>query len=174
MKIRVAISTNFWCTDTRSVRARVRQNKFDFHSSVQSPESMFTRYPVSTIRIGETSFIPISVEDDTTSQLLGNWDQRTEGTLSVLSPFFSGPTSIMSAEKSLALPKASVKRIMKLSDEVQNVSAEAVIAVSKVTEDFLNQIVAQAHEVSQAHNRKTIKVKECRLDHNTLDVHFIF
>lgn len=80
----------------------------------------------------------------------------------------------MSAEKSLALPKASVKRIMKLSDEVQNVSAEAVIAVSKVTEDFLNQIVAQAHEVSQAHNRKTIKVKECRLDHNTLDVHFIF
>lgn len=64
----------------------------------------------------------------------------------------------MSAEKSLALPKASVKRIMKLSDEVQNVSAEAVIAVSKVTEDFLNQIVAQAHEVSQAHNRKTIKV----------------
>ena len=65
----------------------------------------------------------------------------------------------MSAEKSLALPKASVKRIMKLSDEVQNVSAEAVIAVSKVTEDFLNQIVAQAHEVSQAHNRKTIKVR---------------
>jgi histone H3/H4 len=54
--------------------------------------------------------------------------------------------------------KASVKRIMKLSDEVQNVSAEAVIAVSKVTEDFLNQIVAQAHEVSQANNRKTIKV----------------
>jgi histone H3/H4 len=47
---------------------------------------------------------------------------------------------------------------MKLSDEVQNVSAEAVIAVSKVTEDFLNQIVAQAHEVSQANNRKTIKV----------------
>ena len=72
-------------------------------------------------------------------------------------PFFVFiPT--MSAEKSLALPKASVKRIMKLSDEVQNVSAEAVIAVSKVTEDFLNQIVAKAHEVSQAHNRKTIKV----------------
>ena len=73
----------------------------------------------------------------------------------------------MSAEKSLALPKASVKRIMKLSDEVQNVSAEAVIAVSKVTEDFLNQIVAQAHEVSQAHNRKTIKVGESDVDQNS-------
>ena len=79
----------------------------------------------------------------------------------------------MSAEKSLALPKASVKRIMKLSDEVQNVSAEAVIAVSKVTEDFLNQIVAQAHEVSQAHNRKTIKVGEPRVDQNTFDYHLL-
>ena len=65
-----------------------------------------------------------------------------------------------SAEKSLALPKASVKRIMKLSDEVQNVSAEAVISVAKITEDFLAKIVSQAHEESLRHNRKTIKVSK--------------
>ena len=62
-------------------------------------------------------------------------------------------------EKQLALPKASVKRIMKLSDEVQNVSAEAVVAVSKVTEDFLTKIISQAHDESQRHGRKTVKVR---------------
>ena len=63
-----------------------------------------------------------------------------------------------SAEKQLALPKASVKRIMKLSDEIQNVSAEAVVAVAKVTEDFLTKIIHQAHEEATKHNRKTVKV----------------
>ena len=66
-----------------------------------------------------------------------------------------------SAEKNLALPKASVKRIMKLNDDVQNVSAEAVISVAKLTEDFLTKIVAQAYEESQRQNRKTIKVSCC-------------
>jgi len=67
--------------------------------------------------------------------------------------------SVVPAEKSLALPRASVKRIMKLSDEVQNVSAEAVVAVSKVTEDFLTMLIEKAFDESVRHNRKTVKVR---------------
>jgi histone H3/H4 len=63
-------------------------------------------------------------------------------------------------EKNLALPKASVKRIMKLSDEVQNVSAEAVVAVSKSAEDFLGLLVKKSYEHAVAKGRKTIKVRE--------------
>ena len=44
------------------------------------------------------------------------------------------------AEKSLKLPKASVKRMMKLSDETVNVSVESVVIVSKVTEEFLDLV----------------------------------
>ena len=61
---------------------------------------------------------------------------------------------------------------MKLSDEVQNVSAEAVVAVSKSAEDFLSLLVMKSYEHAIAKGRKTIKVRE--LVHDIISVKMVF
>lgn len=75
----------------------------------------------------------------------------------------------------LEIPKASVKRIMKLNDEVAAMSPEAVVATAKATELFLALMVQQSQEVATASNRKTIKVDDilAAIDHNQHKFEFL-
>lgn len=64
------------------------------------------------------------------------------------------------AEKSLFLPKASVRRIMKLNEEVGNISNDAALATCMATEVFLSRLIESSQKYSQSHKRKTIKVDD--------------
>ena len=48
----------------------------------------------------------------------------------------------------ITIPKGSVKRVIKLDKDVRLVSAEAVLAISKATEFFLERLSMRAHEHS--------------------------
>ena len=63
-------------------------------------------------------------------------------------------------ETNLAIPKASVKRIMKISEDVANISAEAVIAVSKLTELFLEKLIAESCESCSPKSKKTLRFED--------------
>ena len=47
---------------------------------------------------------------------------------------------------------------MKLSDDVQLIQNEAVVAVTKATEEFLAKMITNAYDQAKRHGRKTIKV----------------
>jgi len=67
------------------------------------------------------------------------------------------------ADRYLEIPKASIRRIMKLNDEVTNVSAESIITTAKATELFIATIVEASRQVAIANNRKTIRVDDLLL-----------
>ena len=60
----------------------------------------------------------------------------------------------------LAIPKNAVKRIMKLDPEVGAVSAEAVIAVAKATEIFLEKFATDSYNIAVDKNRKTVRYED--------------
>eukprot|EP01040_Poterioochromonas_malhamensis_P006394 gene6394-6889_t len=63
----------------------------------------------------------------------------------------------------LVLPKASVRRIMKINDEVGNISADAVVVATKAAELFLLQLVEASKAESALANRKIIKLEDVLL-----------
>mmetsp|Transcript_366 Transcript_366/g.667 ORF Transcript_366/g.667 Transcript_366/m.667 type:complete len:89 (+) Transcript_366:35-301(+) len=65
----------------------------------------------------------------------------------------------MSADK-LLLPRSSVKRIMKLNEEVKVVSNETVMTTAKATELFVGGLALKAHEIATSRGRKTIKMED--------------
>ena len=60
----------------------------------------------------------------------------------------------------LKIPKNAVKRIMKLDPEVGAVSAEAVIAVAKATEIFLEKFATDSYNIAVDKNRKTVRYED--------------
>ena len=73
----------------------------------------------------------------------------------------------------LAIPKNAVKRIMKLDPEVGAVSAEAVIAVAKATEIFLEKFATDSYNIAVEKNRKTVRyedIADARTADSTLEV----
>jgi len=63
----------------------------------------------------------------------------------------------------LEIPKASVKRIMKLNDEVNQVGDESIIATGKATELFIAALTEDALQIAVFNGRKTIKVDDILL-----------
>lgn len=61
------------------------------------------------------------------------------------------------SEPILSIPKNSIKRIMKLDDDVKQVQSEAVFLVGKATELFLAGLARESYEVSQKDDRRQIK-----------------
>jgi histone H3/H4 len=57
------------------------------------------------------------------------------------------------------LPKAYVKRLMKLNDAVGQVTNESVAATAKATELFIEYLLAEAQRSAVSKSRKTIKVE---------------
>ncbi len=83
----------------------------------------------------------------------------------------------------LEIPKASTKRIMKLNNEVELLSAvsssfilllhwsfwldarlcvlkESIVATTRAAELFVGMLAEQAHQIAAFNNRKTIKVTD--------------
>eukprot|EP00629_Pelagomonadales_sp_RCC1024_P004240 CAMPEP_0119286170 /NCGR_PEP_ID=MMETSP1329-20130426/33446_1 /TAXON_ID=114041 /ORGANISM="Genus nov. species nov., Strain RCC1024" /LENGTH=87 /DNA_ID=CAMNT_0007286899 /DNA_START=146 /DNA_END=405 /DNA_ORIENTATION=+ len=54
------------------------------------------------------------------------------------------PAPATSKAEQLAIPKAAVKRIMKLDPEVNQIATDAVVLVAKATEMFLEKFSAEA------------------------------
>ena len=52
----------------------------------------------------------------------------------------SAADSVNTADKNASIPKTSVRRLMKISDEVSNISQEAVGLVGKATEEFIGMV----------------------------------
>ena len=57
-------------------------------------------------------------------------------------------------------PTGVVKRIMLVDEEVQRVSADAVRAIAKATELFVQQLAVRALEQAQAHKKKNFRLPE--------------
>ena len=62
--------------------------------------------------------------------------------------------------ESLLIPKAAVKRIMKLDPEVNQVANDAVILVAKATEMFLEKFSAEARAQATLRSRTTVKYED--------------
>jgi len=60
----------------------------------------------------------------------------------------------------LFIPRASVRRIMKLNDEVTIIAADAVVATAKASELFIADILESARKEASSNGRKTIKVDD--------------
>lgn len=69
------------------------------------------------------------------------------------------PTAQMKAEP-LVIPKAAVKRIMKLDGDVNQVANDAVILVAKATELFMDKFTREAYAQSVRKNRRTLKYED--------------
>ncbi len=61
--------------------------------------------------------------------------------------------------KNVSLPRASVKRIMRLPENVGNITGEAAAVVSRATELFLEKIVLAASDHTQSCKKKQIKLE---------------
>ena len=60
----------------------------------------------------------------------------------------------------LAIPKAAVKRIMKLDPEVTHVQAEAVVLVAKATEIFLERLAKEAFDATLERSSKSLRYSD--------------
>lgn len=60
----------------------------------------------------------------------------------------------------LQIPKAAIKRIMKLDPEVSQVANDAVVLVAKATEIFLEKFAGAARARATARDRGTVKYED--------------
>mmetsp|Transcript_1231 Transcript_1231/g.2638 ORF Transcript_1231/g.2638 Transcript_1231/m.2638 type:complete len:122 (+) Transcript_1231:204-569(+) len=60
-------------------------------------------------------------------------------------------------ETLLSIPRNSVKKIMKLDEDVKQVQQEAVIMVAKATELFMAKLAKQAHQHAVSEGRRQVK-----------------
>jgi histone H3/H4 len=60
----------------------------------------------------------------------------------------------------LALPVLGTRKIMRLNDEVQFISAESVLIMAKATELFSTLLAEDARDVVLINNKRTIKVED--------------
>mmetsp|Transcript_33791 Transcript_33791/g.24836 ORF Transcript_33791/g.24836 Transcript_33791/m.24836 type:complete len:89 (-) Transcript_33791:14-280(-) len=79
------------------------------------------------------------------------------------------------ADTSINVPKASVKRIMKLNDEVSLLSAEAIVAMSKATEFFIEQLTRDSLKEASSKDRKIVRVDDLlkAMENNQLKYEFL-
>ena len=61
-------------------------------------------------------------------------------------------------DTTLPIPTATTKKMMKFNDAVHNVSADAVICVSKSVELFLEFLAKGCYDISLENNKKSVKV----------------
>ena len=74
---------------------------------------------------------------------------------------------------SLAIPKSSIRRIMKLDDEVKSVQQEAVWLIGKATEIFLENLSKQSYEQSIKRGGRMIRYEDVA-DARTADANLSF
>jgi histone H3/H4 len=79
------------------------------------------------------------------------------------------------ADTTIHVPKASVKRIMKINDDVSLLSAEAIIATAKATEFFIEQLTRDCLKESSSKDRKIVRVDDLlkAMENNQLKYEFL-
>lgn len=69
----------------------------------------------------------------------------------------------VSTPTTLRVPKGSVKRIMKMDDEVKMVAADAVFLMGKATELFLESFVTASHTNTVKDKRRVVTYNDAFL-----------
>lgn len=64
------------------------------------------------------------------------------------------------APAALLIPKASIKRIMKLDPDTKQLSQDAIMLMAKATELFVDKLAKASHAMAVANKRKTIKYED--------------
>lgn len=62
--------------------------------------------------------------------------------------------------ETLFFPASSMKRIMKISDEINNIGLESAACIGKLTQDFITQLILQSADNCTTQGRKTLKVED--------------
>ena len=78
----------------------------------------------------------------------------------------------MTEETTFLIPKASIKRIMKLDPDTKQLSQDAIMLVAKATELFVDKLAKASHAMAVANKRKTIKyedIADARLSDKALE-----
>lgn len=60
----------------------------------------------------------------------------------------------------LTIPKASIKRIMKLDPDTKQLSQDAIVLMCKATELFVDKLAKASHSMAVSNKRKTIKYED--------------
>ena len=72
----------------------------------------------------------------------------------------SVPQNVDGSHDQLQIPKAAIKRIMKLDPEVSQVANDAVVLVAKATEMFLEKFAGAARARATGRDRQTVTYED--------------
>lgn len=87
-------------------------------------------------------------------------------------PPISATSEYVTEETTFLIPKASIKRIMKLDPDTKQLSQDAIMLVAKATELFVDKLAKASHAMAVANKRKTIKyedIADARLSDKALE-----
>ena len=69
---------------------------------------------------------------------------------------------LISHEKFNVFPLSKVKKIAQLNPDLVQISSEAVIALEKAAELFLQDFTQTSIQIAKKHHRKTLQVKDMK------------
>lgn len=72
----------------------------------------------------------------------------------------SAPSKAVTSDVSLLIPKACIKRIMKLDPDTKQLNQDAIVLVAKATELFIDKLARASHTMALTNKRKTIKYED--------------
>jgi histone H3/H4 len=87
-------------------------------------------------------------------------------------PPISATSEYVTEETTFLIPKASIKRIMKLDPDTKQLSQDAIMLMAKATELFVDKLAKASHAMAVANKRKTIKyedIADARLSDKALE-----
>lgn len=75
-------------------------------------------------------------------------------------PPISATSEYVTEETTFLIPKASIKRIMKLDPDSKQLSQDAIMLMAKATELFVDKLAKASHAMAVSNKRKTIKYED--------------
>jgi len=75
-------------------------------------------------------------------------------------PPLSTSNAYVTEDTTLAIPRASIKRIMKLDPDTKQLSQDAIMVMAKATELFIDKLAKASHSMAVTNKRKTIKYED--------------
>ena len=72
----------------------------------------------------------------------------------------TAPSKAVTSDVSLLIPKACIKRIMKLDPDTKQLNQDAIVLVAKATELFIDKLARASHTMALTNKRKTIKYED--------------
>eukprot|EP00624_Nannochloropsis_granulata_P006464 evm.model.NODE_48418_length_9585_cov_11.622327.1 len=75
-------------------------------------------------------------------------------------PPISATSEYVTEDTTFLIPKASIKRIMKLDPDTKQLSQDAIMLMAKATELFVDKLAKASHAMAVSNKRKTIKYED--------------